>query len=548
MKMRTLILVLMAVLSCGAQPQFPDTPAARQFAAWLTAFNDPDPAPFQQFSEKNFPKRQGDNDQDREFRKHTGGFEFIKAEQSTATRFTGLVKERNSNQYARFVIEVEAAEPHLISNLGLRAIDDPNATPPSRMSETDLLTALRAKLDQEAAADRFSGAVLLAKNGQPIFTAAYGLADREKKIPNKLDTRFRIGSMNKMFTAVSIMQLVQAGKLQLTDPLGKYLTDYPNKNLASKVTIHHLLTHTGGTGDFFGPQFDAHRLELRTLKDYVTLYGKRDLAFEPGSRWEYSNYGFLLLGLVIEKVSGENYYDYVRDHVYKPAGMNSSGSVAEDEIVPDRSIGYMKEDSPKWQPNTDTLPPRGTSAGGGYSTVEDLLRFANALNGHKLLNEHFTDLLTTGKVEGPDGGKYAYGFGDHVADGIRWFGHGGGAPGMNGDLKIFPQSGYVIAVLANMDPPAAGRISDFIAQRLPVKTGASKSAIGGTWQGKMDDLPVVTLTVQDDAGTLSGSVTFARILNDGNGPRIDGKRTSPLINPVLEERSFPIRSRIRKTS
>jgi CubicO group peptidase (beta-lactamase class C family) len=469
MQMRTLVLVLMAFVSCGAQPQFPDTPAARQFAAWLTAFNDPDPAAFQRFSEKNFPKRQGDNDQDREFRKQTGGFEFIKPEQSAATRFTGLVKERNSNQYARFEIEVEAAEPHLISNLGLRAIDNPTEPPPSRVSEPDLLAALRAKLDQEVAADRFSGAVLLAKDGQPVYTAVFGLADRDKKIPNKLDTRFRIGSMNKMFTAVSILQLVQAGKLQLNDPLGKYLTDYPNKNVASKVTIHHLLTHTGGTGDFFGPQFDAHRLELRTLKDYVTLYGKRDLAFEPGSRWEYSNYGFLLLGLVIEKASGEDYYDYVRDHVYKPAGMKSTDSLAEDQVVPDRSVGYTKEGGEAWHPNTDTLPFRGTSAGGGYSTVEDLLRFANALNGHKLLNEHYTDLLTTGKVDA-GGGKYAYGFSDHVADGVRWFGHGGGAPGMNGDLKIFPQSGYVIAVLANMDPPAAGRISEFITQRLPVSS------------------------------------------------------------------------------
>jgi D-alanyl-D-alanine carboxypeptidase len=469
MRMRVLILSLAGFLAGRAQPQFPDTPAARQFAAWLTAFNDPDETAFERFAEKNFPKRPAGNKRDRGFREQTGGFEFIKAEPSTATHFTGLVKERNSKQFARFVIDVEQAEPHLISNLDLRAIDDPNQAAPSRMSEDELLKALREKLDQEVAADRFSGAVLVAKNGKLIFTGAYGMADREKKIPNKLGTCFRIGSMNKMFTAVSILQLVQAGKIQLNDPLGKYLTDYPNKNVASKVTIHHLLTHTGGTGDFFGPQFDAHRLELRTLKDYVTLYGKRDLAFEPGARWEYSNYGFLLLGLVIEKASGQSYYDYVRDHVYKPAGMGSTDSLPEEEIVPDRSIGYMKEGSPQWRPNTDTLPPRGTSAGGGYSTVEDLLRFANAINSHKLLNEHYTELLTTGKVDGPGGSKYAYGFGDHVVNGVRSFGHGGGAPGMNGDLKIFPQSGYVIAVLANIDPPAAGRISDFIGSRLPEK-------------------------------------------------------------------------------
>ncbi len=105
----------------------------------------------------------------------------------------------------------------------------------------------------------------MAKNGKSVFTAVYGLADREKKIPNTVNTKFRIGSMNKMFTATAVLQLVQAGKINLNDPLGKYLPNYPNKDLAAKVTIHQLLTHTCGTGDFFGPEFDKHRLELRTL-------------------------------------------------------------------------------------------------------------------------------------------------------------------------------------------------------------------------------------------------------------------------------------------
>jgi CubicO group peptidase (beta-lactamase class C family) len=295
------------------------------------------------------------------------------------------------------------------------------------------------------------------------------MADREKKIPNKLSTRFRIGSMNKMFTAVAILQLVQAGKIKLNDPLEKYLPAYPNRDLASKATIHHLLTHTGGTGDFFGPQFDAHRKELRTLQDYLTLYGKRGLAFEPGTRWAYSNYGFLLLGVVVEKAAGSSYYDYVRDYVYKPAGMMSTGSLAEDEGMPDRAVGYTKMGGSAWHPNTDTLPYRGTSAGGGYSTVEDLLRFANALTGNKLLDAPHTELLITGKVDTPGGAKYAYGFGNRTVAGVRSYGHSGGAPGMNGDLEIYPQAGYVIAVLANVDPPAAGRISDFVGNRLPAK-------------------------------------------------------------------------------
>ena len=222
-----------------------------------------------------------------------------------------------------------------------------------------------------------------------------------------------MGSMNKMFTATAILQLVQAGKVKLDAPLGTYLTNYPNRDVATKVTIHHLLTHTGGTGDIFGPEFSAHRLELKTLDDYVKLYGARGLEFEPGSKWEYSNYGFLLLGVIVERVSGQSYYDYVRDHIFMPAGMTGSGSEPEELAVPGRAKGYMQQKG-VWMPNTDTLPYRGTSAGGGYTTVGDLLRFASALTGHTLLDAKHTALLTTGKVDTGQGDRYAYGFVESV--------------------------------------------------------------------------------------------------------------------------------------
>jgi CubicO group peptidase (beta-lactamase class C family) len=235
-----------------------------------------------------------------------------------------------------------------------------------RLTEEETLAALETWLRVEASADRFSGAVLVAKDGEVLFSEAYGLADREREIPNTLQTRFRIGSMNKMFTAVAILQLVEVGEIELTAPLGRYLTDYPNREVAEQVTIHHLLTHTGGTGDTFGPQFDAHREELRTLDDYVELYGERGPEFEPGKRWAYSNYGFILLGVVIEAVTGQSYYDYVDEHVYEPAGMTGTGSLPEAQAVPDRAIGYMDPSGgADWRPNTDTLPYRGTSAGGG---------------------------------------------------------------------------------------------------------------------------------------------------------------------------------------
>jgi CubicO group peptidase (beta-lactamase class C family) len=456
-------------ICCAAQTALPDSPAAHQFSAWLSAFNSGERDTFLAFLEKNFPQRVGSINREMDFRRSTGGFDLKKVEDaSTPTKLVALVQERDSDQFGRLTLEVAEAEPHVITNFGIRAIPRPEEFSIAHFTQADLTAALKNRLQHDSANGAFSGDVLVASHGKPFFTEAYGLADREHKTSNTLDTRFRIGSMNKMFTAVATLQLVQQGKLSLDDPLGKFLPDYPNKEVAAKVTIQHLLTHTGGTGDFFGPEFDAHRLELRTFDDYVKLYGARPLRFEPGTKWEYSNYGFLLLGLVIEKVSGQSYYDYVREHVYKPAGMTSTASDPEDTAVAHRSTGYtaMGAAPGSTRPNTDTLPYRGTSAGGGYSTVEDLLHFADALQQNKLLNAHYTELLTTGKPGTPNN-SYAFGFEERRFNGARCFGHGGGAPGMNGILQICPDAGYVVAVLSNLDPPTATRVADFILNRLP---------------------------------------------------------------------------------
>ena len=466
--MRALVIAVLALsVAVGARAQVPDTPAGRQLTAWLAAFNNPDGQALRHFLEVNAPDRLPQIERAFDLRARTGGFEFKKVDESAPTRLAVLAQERASDQLVRIAIEVDPAEPHRITSISLSPAPRPAELAIQRLSESALVATLRAKLEQDAAADRFAGAVLIAKDGKPVFDAAYGLADREKRIPNTLDTRFRLGSMNKMFTAVAVLQLVQAGRIALDSPLVRYLPDYPNTDAASRVTIHQLLTHTGGTGDFFGPEYAAHRLELQSLHAYVARFGTRDLAFPPGSKWEYSNFGFILLGAVIEKVSGTSYYAYVASHVYAPAGMSSTGSDPEDSVVANRAVGYMKAGgSGGWQSNAETLPYRGTSAGGGYSTVGDLLRFATALREHKLLNPHYTELLTTGKVDAAFG-KYAYGFSDRTISGMRFVGHGGGAPGMNGDLEIDPQSGYVVAVLSNLDPPAATRISDFITNRLP---------------------------------------------------------------------------------
>ena len=461
-------LLVSVSLLCVAQSQFPNTPAGHQCAAWLESFNRGDANAHREFLQKNWPSRAQNVDRQMEFRQRTGGFDLKRVEESSPTKLVVLVQERASDQFVRLTIEVQADEPHQIASIELRAVPRPAEFALPHLSQNALIAATRKSIETQVAADNFAGAVMITKDGKPILAEAYGLADRERKTPNTLKTRFRIGSMNKMFTAFATLQLAQAGKLDVKDTVGKYLTDYPNKDIASKVTIQQLLTHTGGTGDIFGPDFDAHRLELKTIQDYIKLYGNRAAKFEPGTHWEYSNYGFILLGAIIEKVSGQSYYDYVREHIFEPVGMTSTGSEREDKPVADRSVGYTKMNSTVWAPNTETLPYRGTSAGGGYSTVEDLIRFAEALQSHKLLDTLYTEMLTTGKAGTPDN-TYAFGFEDRIFNGARCFGHGGGAPGMNGDLKICPGPGYVVAVLANLDPPAASRISDFIANRLPEK-------------------------------------------------------------------------------
>ena len=367
------------------------------------------------------------------------------------------------------MIRVIALLALFVSSCG-RTSAEPSDPPTALAGASDsaLVAAVRARLEAATEAGEFSGAVLVARDGRTLFEGAYGLADRERGVPNTPLTRFRVGSMYKMVTAVAALQLAQAGTLRLDAPLGTYLPDYPNAELAATVTPHHLLTHTGGTGDIFGPEFTARRTELRTTGDYVRLYGERGLRFAPGARWEYSNYGFLLLGAAIERVGGASYDDHVAARVLAPAGMTATGSAPEDSLVPGRSVGYTRQVVPgALVSNAPTLPYRGTPAGGGYSTVGDLARFAVALRERRLLDSAHTAQLLAGKVATGGGARYAYGFFDRLVGGRRFVGHGGGAPGMNGELAFEPDGGYVVVVLSNLDPPAATRMAAFILDRLP---------------------------------------------------------------------------------
>ncbi|HEV8579576.1 MAG TPA: serine hydrolase domain-containing protein [Thermoanaerobaculia bacterium] len=463
-----LVLFVLAapVVSCAQPapveaPAIPRTPAGKVFAAWLAAVNSGDPAKLQAFREA-YP-REGAPPPERRMRgPEMPGFKVLRIEKSEPASITALLQENDSDTVARMELQVTPEEPVKVRSMVLDRVPRPAEFAIPRLTEAAALAALSARGEELAKKDQFSGAVLVARNGKVLLEKAWGRADREAGTPVTLDTQFRLGSMNKMFTAIATLQLVEAGKLALDDPIGKYLTDYPNKEVASKVTVRHLLTHTGGTGDFFGPEFVRNRLTLREHGDYVKLYGSRGLTHEPGAEHRYSNYGFILLGALIEKVTGTSYYDHVRSKIFHPAGMTSTDSLPETEAVPRRATGYMKEDG-KWVPNTDTLPWRGIAAGGGYSTLGDLLRFAQALEAGKLISKAMLAEATRPQAE-----RYGYGFFVHEEEPLRSYGHGGGAPGMNGDLRIYPRLGYVLVSLSNLDPPAASRLLDFYELRMPV--------------------------------------------------------------------------------
>ncbi|WP_170181951.1 serine hydrolase domain-containing protein [Phreatobacter stygius] len=459
MRLLVAVFTIVFLATAQAQPAVPETKAAAVFAAWLDAFNSADAVKVGAFDRTYRPAPS--LAQLSGLRRQSGGFVLVRVVASEASRFTGLLKEVESQRFAQVQMALTGDPEPVLASFALDLVPPPADLAVQRLSEADAVAQLVSHLDEAARRDRFAGAVLVARDGKVLLERAWGLADRARNLPATVETRFRIGSMSKMFTAVAVLQLVEAGKLGLDDTVGRHLAGYPNRAIAETVTIRQLLTHTGGTGDIFGPGFAENRHNLRTHDDYVRLYGERAPDHPPGAGQRYSNYGFILLGALIETASGMSYDDYVRRHLFEPAGMTSTGSLPESEAVPERAVGYISRGN-ELVPNSDTLPWRGTSAGGGYSTVGDLLRFVEALQAGRLISPALFQAATR-RQAGPFGLGFAV-----VGDGDwQGFGHNGGAPGMSGDLHVFPRLGYVLVALANLDPPASSRPLEFIEPRLP---------------------------------------------------------------------------------
>ncbi len=386
------------------------------------------------------------------------------------------------------------------------------------VGQSHFAAAMDSMVNARAATDAFSGVVLVAGKGRTIYQRAAGLADRELGTPMTLDTRLELASVTKLFTRIAILQLAQAGRLSLTDTVGRFLPEYPNPVVRARVTVDQLLRHRSGVGSFWNERFRARRAEVRTVTDYLTLFQNDSLLFEPGTDEAYSNGGYVLLGAIIERVSGQEYHAYLEEHVFRPAGMTHT--VPYDRRAPprDAAVGYTRQPleapmtgdrrlagpadprpgatppapsaaggprprlvgpdgrelSPEAartamarraasgavrRPNTAIQPGRSGPAGGHLSTAGDLLRLAGALAAHRLLDSAHTVALY--------GARYGRGEDFRV---------NGGGPGVNAEFSIYP-SGDVVVVLANCDPPAATEVAEFFRSRLAAPEDSLRAEI-----------------------------------------------------------------------
>ena len=289
--------------------------------------------------------------------------------------------------------------------------------------------------------DIYSGVVMIAQQGKPLYHKAFGLANREMNIPNTVNTRFDIGSMNKGFTKVAVLQLVNEGKLKLDDKLGKFLKGFPS-TAAEKITIEHLLNHESGYGDYHTPEYWNIPKDEKNLNVALEYIKKRPFLFEPGTEQEYSNAGYVILGIIIERVTGKSYFDVVEERITKPLGMTNT-YLREKYSVPNRAIGYYKNSKGELL-NNESFQEIVTPAGGFYSTTSDMLKFYRAY--------HYGDKLWNKATRSLDG-MYDF-YQEHQTTGGAMT-HAGGFEGANTVIFEVLRDEISVMVFANMDEVVA---------------------------------------------------------------------------------------------
>ncbi len=365
-------------------------------------------------------------------------------------QLSARVKSTNTELDYLLRLNLSAAAPVKVTDIDLVFARTPPAenSAVDKLNKQQLAQQLSAYVDRLAQRGVFSGVVLLADQNGVLYQSAKGMADLRYQVPNNTDTKFNLASMNKMFTAISILQLAEAKKLSLTDKLVRYLD--PTlfaKGDFDQITLQQLLSHTSGLGWPTYP--DTHPNNVRNLNDHRPLLKHIPLNAKPGSRFGYSNEGMLLLGMVIEKVSGQSYDDYVQQHIYAKAGMTQSGNFDIDGITANMAMGYFYSQQLKsMQSNWFIHGIKGSAAGGGYSTIHDLHKFATALTRYQLLSPELTQLAYSAKPE-LNSPNYGYGFSVRSAHNGRVVGHAGDFIGVSSALRIYLDKGFTLVVLAN---------------------------------------------------------------------------------------------------
>ena len=472
---RFAVLLMVFVLAGLAQAQ---TPAAAQAAAErygreIAGFAaSGDRAAYRKFAEANFAEGflkvpMGQHLSFLAWTNHeTRGWDVVGVQERRDSEVILLVRSRLTGEPEGLLVRVEPAAPHKIVGIGLRPPKPAEGTTARKLAPNEMAAELEAFVKKLAAEDVFSGSVLLAKDGQVIYKAAFGAANKDFNVANRVDTKFNLGSMNKMFTGVAIAQLVEKGKISYDDPLAKFIPDFPNPEAAKRIQIKHLLTHTAGLGGYFSERYQKlARDQIRTVDDMMRLAreDEKDVKFEPGSRWQYSNTGMMVLGKVIEIASGQTYFEYVRENIYKPAGMTNTDCYELDKVNQNLAVGYHKEFTDAglaWSNNIFAHVMRGGPQGGGYSTVDDLLKFDQALRSGKLVSAETLKLITSPK---PELNSPNYGYGFQV--GSAPVGHSGGFPGINANLAMYLGSGWTAVVMSNYSRgagPVQGKMARMI--------------------------------------------------------------------------------------
>lgn len=382
----------------------------------------------------------------------TGGVDFYAIRTYTPDRpddTVAIVKDRSMESPWALTLRFGPEPDLLITGLGFDGARPPDLPPGPPLGMAEAMNEIRSLLAGLKTKGWLSGSVLVARGADILLTDAGGEASKAFHVPNNVDTKFNLGSMNKMFTTVAAARLIEAGKIAFDDPISKWVDEtWLPKDVTDRITIRHLMTHTSGLGSYFNETYMKSSRDLfRKLDDYKPLIKDDRPAFQPGERFQYSNTGMFLLGVVIEKVTGEDYFEHIRKAVYEPAGMMDTDCYEMDRPVENLAIGYSPDfSSPyKWRNNLYQHTLKGGPAGGGFSTVRDLHRFAVALLSGTYVSEATLETLWT-DVKGE---SYGYGFAVEQGSDGKVVGHSGGFPGINSQLDIHLGSGYIVAVMSN---------------------------------------------------------------------------------------------------